>query len=52
VIVELRWAQSLEITVTLVGEATVIRFVQIHLDDLRTIVSATSGTAPRPTRRQ
>jgi hypothetical protein len=34
-------AQALEITVTLAGEDVRIGFVQMHLDDLRTIISAT-----------
>jgi hypothetical protein len=33
---EVRSAQTPEIKVTLAGEVTVIRFVQVHLDDLRT----------------
>ena len=39
VIAALRSASSPEITVTLAGELTVIRFVQVHLDDLRAIIS-------------
>jgi len=39
VIAALQSAQTPEITVTLAGEPTVIRFVQVHLDDLRTIIS-------------
>jgi hypothetical protein len=46
VIDALRSAQTPEITVTLAGEATVIRFVQVHLDDLRTIISVTDDDAP------
>jgi hypothetical protein len=34
--------------VTLAGEITVIRFVQVHLDDLRTIISATVDSATVP----
>jgi hypothetical protein len=45
VITALRTAQSPQITVMLAGEATVIRFVQIHLEDLRTMISAISETA-------
>ncbi|RXT28004.1 hypothetical protein B5P46_04105 [Rhizobium leguminosarum] len=41
VIAELRAAQTPEILVTLAGEATAVRFVQVHLDDLRTIISVT-----------
>jgi hypothetical protein len=41
VIAAIRSAQSPQITVTLAGEVTVIRFVQVHLDDLRSIISAT-----------
>jgi hypothetical protein len=46
VIAALRSAQTPEITVTLAGKATLVRFVQVHLDDLRTIISITSDTAP------
>jgi hypothetical protein len=31
--------------VTLAGELTGIRFVQVHLDDLRTIISVTGNDA-------
>jgi hypothetical protein len=41
VIAGLRSAQAPQITVTLAGEVTVIRFVQVHVDDLRAIVSVT-----------
>lgn len=44
VIVALRSAQAPRITVTLAGEAIMIRFVQVHLDDLRTIISVTDGS--------
>jgi hypothetical protein len=38
-------AQRPEIGVTLAGELTGIRFVQVHLDDLRTIISVTGNDA-------
>ncbi len=37
----LRAAQAPEVTVRLAGEDTVIRFVKLHLDDVRTIASVT-----------
>src|SRR5262249_22702782 len=37
VMAALRSTQSLQITVTLADEATVIRFVQVHLDDIRAL---------------
>jgi hypothetical protein len=37
----LRTAQNPEITVSLAGRVTIIRFVRVHLEDLRTIMSAT-----------
>lgn len=37
-------AQTPEISVVLAGEPTLIRFVQIHLDDLRTIISVVDDT--------
>lgn len=36
-------AEAPEIVVSLAGEETTIRFVQVHLDDLRAIVSALQG---------
>ena len=39
VIAALQSTRTPEITVTLAGEREVIRFVQVHLDDLRTIIS-------------
>jgi hypothetical protein len=48
VITALRSAQSPQIGVTLAGEATVIRFVQVHLDDLRAIISVTDELTPSP----
>lgn len=48
VVAELRSAPTPEITVTLAGELTVIRFVQVHLDDLRTIISVTLDSAAVP----
>lgn len=39
VIAALQSTRTPEITVTLAGELEVIRFVQVHLDDLRTIIS-------------
>ena len=47
VIAALGSAQSPQITVVLAGDATVIRFVQMHLDDLRTIISVTYDMEPR-----
>jgi hypothetical protein len=41
VLKRLRAAQAPEITVRLAGEDTVVRFVQMHLDDVITIASAT-----------
>jgi hypothetical protein len=41
VVAALRLAQSPQVTVTLAGESAVIRFVQVHLDDLRAIISVT-----------
>ena len=44
--IALQSAESLEISVTLPEEATMIRFVKMHLDDILTIISATiDGTA-------
>jgi hypothetical protein len=43
VIAALQSAQAPRIIVTLAGEATVIRFVQVHVDDLRAIVSVAVG---------
>ena len=48
VIAALRSAQTPEITVTLADEETVIRFVHVHLDDLRTIISVTVDGAMAP----
>lgn len=48
VIAALRSALTPEINVTLAGEATIIGFVQIHLDDLRTIISVTVGSTSVP----
>jgi hypothetical protein len=45
----LRSAQSPQIAVTLAGEATVIRFVQVHVDDLRAIISVADEMTPIPT---
>src|SRR5205807_1758565 len=42
----LRAARALEIMVHLAGEDTLIRFVQVHLDDLRTIASVTFDDTP------
>jgi hypothetical protein len=39
VIEALRSAQTPKITVVLAGQATDIRFVQVHLNDLRAILS-------------
>ena len=44
-----RSAQTPEIKVTLAGELTVIRFVHVHLDDLRTIISVALNYATVPT---
>jgi hypothetical protein len=44
----LRSAESLEITVNLAGEETAVRFVQVHLDDLRTIISVAMNGALAP----
>ena len=49
VIAALRSASSPEITVTLAGEVTVIRFVQVHLDDLRAIISVIVDNTTIPT---
>jgi hypothetical protein len=49
VIAALTSTSTPEITVTLAGEATVVRFVQVHLDDLRTIFSVTFHEAPTRT---
>ena len=43
---ELRCAPIPQITVRLAGQPTTIRFVQVHLDDLRTIVSVTLEGIP------
>jgi hypothetical protein len=43
VVAGLRSAESPKITVTLACEEAVIRFVQVHLEDLRTIISVTNG---------
>jgi|SRR5215467_7148648 len=48
VVAALRLAQSLQVTMTLAGDATVIRFVQVHLKDLRAIISVTNGMRPSP----
>lgn len=48
-ITALQSAPSPQITVTLAGEVTVIRFVQIHLDDLRSIISVTVDGTTAPT---
>src|SRR5262249_49685785 len=45
-IAALRSAQAPQVTVTLAGETTLIRFVQVHLNDLRAIISVTDGMAP------
>jgi hypothetical protein len=44
----LRSAQAPEISVTLAGKATLIRFVQVHLDDLRAIIPAVVDAARAP----
>ena len=47
IVAAIRSAQSPQITVTLAGEPIAVRFVQIHFDDLRTIISVTvDGTIP------
>jgi hypothetical protein len=38
----IRAARGLEITVTLAGEAVRVRFVQMHFDDLRTIIATSA----------
>ena len=48
VIAALRSAPTPEITVTLAGELTVVRFVQVHLDDIRAIISVTVDSATVP----
>jgi hypothetical protein len=48
VIAALRSAQAPQITVTLAGETTLIRFVQVHLDDLRAILSVTDEMTSSP----
>jgi hypothetical protein len=48
VIAALGSAQAPQITVTLACEAAVIRFVQVHLDDLRAIISVTDGMTLSP----
>jgi hypothetical protein len=48
VIDALRSAQTPEISVTLAGELMVVRFVQVHLDDLRAIISVTVDGATVP----
>jgi hypothetical protein len=45
IVAALRSAQALQITVTLAGESADIRFVQLHLDDLRTIISVIDADA-------
>ena len=45
VIAALQSARELQISVTLADEPVVIRFVQVHLEDLRTIISVTVDTA-------
>lgn len=49
VIAALRSAPSPEIAVTLAGEVTIIRFVQVHFDDLRAIISVTVDSTTVPT---
>ncbi|BCH27798.1 sacsin N-terminal ATP-binding-like domain-containing protein [Mesorhizobium sp. L-8-3] len=50
VVSALRSAEAPQITVMLAGETTLIRFVQVHLDDLCAIVSVTvDATAPAET---
>jgi hypothetical protein len=47
IVAAIRSAQSPQITATLAGEPIAVRFVQIHFDDLRTIISVTvDGTIP------
>ncbi|MBN8905442.1 MAG: hypothetical protein J0H99_02210, partial [Rhodospirillales bacterium] len=46
VVAALRSAEAPQITVTLAGETTLIRFVQVHLDDLRAIISVTDEMTP------
>lgn len=48
VVASLRSARIPEITVTLAGEATTIRFVQLHLEDLHTILSVTADSSSIP----
>jgi hypothetical protein len=48
VIAALRSAESPQIDVMLAGEATMIRFVQVHLDDIRTIISITDELTSTP----
>ncbi|WP_439364240.1 sacsin N-terminal ATP-binding-like domain-containing protein [Bradyrhizobium sp. DASA03005] len=38
-------AEAPEIVVSLAGEETTVRFVQVHFDDMRTIISALQGRA-------
>ena len=45
VVAALRSARVPQITVTLAGKTTLIRFVQVHLDDVRAIISVTGGTS-------
>jgi hypothetical protein len=47
-IAAMRSARSPQITVTLAGEAMTIRFVQVHLDDIRAIISVTDEMMPSP----
>src|SRR5262249_35635953 len=42
-------AQSPQITVTLASETTLVRFAQVHLNDLRAIISVAHGIAPSAT---
>lgn len=50
VVSALRSAEAPQITVMLAGEITLIRFVQVHLDDLCAIISVTfDATAPAET---
>jgi hypothetical protein len=47
IVAAIRSAQSPQNTVTLAGEPIAVRFVQVHFDDLRTIISVTvDGTVP------
>lgn len=48
IIAAIRSAQAPQITVALADEDTIIRFVQVHLDDLRAIISVTDEMAPTP----